>query len=1036
MTESTLNLQLDSYLSTLPPSNIDAEEDILGGIILDPEAMTRVVNILTPEAFFVGAHQEIYRAALTLYEEEKPTDFMTITSYLYDHKKLDKVGGQGKIAQLIGRTVSAVNIDRYAMLVMNKFFCRKLIESGNFIATIGADPYYTVEECIEKARNRLEETFAIPLKKEDKIGAYHKRLIAAIERIELTEEDPSLKYLKLKECAKSFKLSAKEVDEIWMKYLIYSEGAGELQSFSQLLAKGVDYTKWVLQGLLRQVGLTILHAPGGGFKTTFAYDLLYCLLKGIPWEGFPVTSKKRRVLIIQTDENISDTIPTLMARGYDESLDVSFVDRWNIQNGAAFNRYLSEFDPDIVLIDSLFSVSSGSLYSENDAEYARPILLINKIAQERGKQVLMIHHSNAEGGLRGTGAIKASATAVLSLAPDPDHPGQDSPWKILSIEKFRGRCLARYLLEFVAEFRRFIWHGEYKKQDESSSLKDRIVKFLSAHRNTRYEIEELMEFCGGAKASIRRAAGQLSAAGIISSCRKSQDRKTVYFLEWDGDDNGGGDWDGDGIDAPSDPSPEDRITSGSFDDHSNGSFSGLALPGDCSDLGTAKDPVITENPNLQLSKVTEENSEGAIAREGVEPETQSQQEEQPSDTSDHPKDPLPITPRSTTDPEVITKDQLANCRGLSIRQPFATLIAQGRKRYETRGQKTNYRGTVLIHAPQEIDKHSFKRIVKEQDDPALFPTSQVIAVAELADCIFMDERFINEQPDQELAYGLWEPGRWAWKLENIRPLKQSVMGTGALGLWKPNDLLMDRLGGAELCDRVDDPNNPSTERWECVQKCLIQLANYPDIQEEVLAAFTTVMSQRQKDEVMRRITSIADTDEAPGVEPVTDTDEAPGAEPVTDTDEAPGAEPVTDTDNEAPGAETVTTPDIFDQIEVGDRVCRSRENGDLGTTGIVTKKILSPRQIEIRFPDSVGSSKLRTATPEELEALRIKILCHLRTGTRIKFGSWTGKLSSKCKNGKWYVFWDGFPGKGIRKKYGEPPKKAIAPQDLEVIDES
>ncbi|WP_446359904.1 AAA family ATPase [Coleofasciculus sp. G2-EDA-02] len=945
------------------------------------------------------------------------------------------------------------------------------MESGNFIATIGSDPYYTVDECIEKARNRLEETFAIPLKKEDRIGACHKRLIAAIEQIELTEEDPSLKYLKLKECARNFKLSVKEIDEIWIKYLVHRDGTGELKTFQQVIAETDDYTKWLIQGLIRSVGLTVLHAKGGGGKTTIAYDWLYSLLRGVPWEGFPVTAPCRRVLIIQTDENKSDMIPTLIARGYSDELEVRFVDKWNIQNSAAFDRYLKEFDPDVVLIDSLFSVSAGSLVTENDAEYARPLLVINKIAEDRKKHVILIHHSNSEGGLRGTGAITASATAVMGLAPDPDHPGPDSPWRILTIEKFRGRCLARYSLEFFAENRRFICHGEHKKQDESSSLKDRIVSFLSAHRNIRYEIDELMEYCGGARASVRRAAGQLSAAGIISSCRKSlQDRRMVYFLEWEGDDNGGGDWDGDGIDAPSDPSPEDRITSGSFDDHSNGSFLEPAPPENYSDLGTAKDPVITENPNFQLSEVTEENAEGAIAQEETEPETQAQQEEQLSDTSDHSKDPPLITPRSTTDPDVITKDQLANCRGLSIQQPFATLIARGEKRFETRGQKTNYRGLILIHAPQKIDKHSFNRICREQDDPAEFPTSRVLAVAELTDCIFMDESFINEQPDQELLHGCWEPGRYAWKLENIRPLKQTVTGVGALGLWKPSDLLRDRLIDVELCDRADDPND---ERWVCVEKCVSQIKKHPELRNQI-PTFYSSLSDRQREELFRRLPPLkrgeVTVDEVPGVEPVTD--EALETEPVTDTNnEVPGVEPsdlkpgvrlvrfFEDDHNdpwrygtvvEAPSdlhlgqfriqydkfedsflvsldhlAKFRFAPsDLFDKIQVGDRLLRN------GAEWTCTKKSLSPKEIQVS-----KNGDTRTLKPSEVEALNFKIKA-LKPGLRIKLQHWYGRLSSRLKNGKWYVDWEGYPNQGLWKKYGEPPKSAIAPQDLEVVDES
>ncbi len=63
-------LNFQAYTDRLPPQNIDAEESILGGILLDPEAINRVVDLLRPEAFYLSAHQEIYRTALLLQSQE------------------------------------------------------------------------------------------------------------------------------------------------------------------------------------------------------------------------------------------------------------------------------------------------------------------------------------------------------------------------------------------------------------------------------------------------------------------------------------------------------------------------------------------------------------------------------------------------------------------------------------------------------------------------------------------------------------------------------------------------------------------------------------------------------------------------------------------------------------------------------------------------------------------------------------------------------------------------------------------------------
>ena len=79
--------------NNLAPSNIEAEEAILGSILLDPSAINTVADILTTDAFYVLAHQQIYKAALELYHQDQPTDLMAVSTWLSDRKLLKKVGG-------------------------------------------------------------------------------------------------------------------------------------------------------------------------------------------------------------------------------------------------------------------------------------------------------------------------------------------------------------------------------------------------------------------------------------------------------------------------------------------------------------------------------------------------------------------------------------------------------------------------------------------------------------------------------------------------------------------------------------------------------------------------------------------------------------------------------------------------------------------------------------------------------------------------------------------------------------------------------
>lgn len=139
----------------VPPANIEAEEAILGGILLDPAAINTVADILPADAFYVLAHQQIYKAALELYHQEQPTDLMAVSTWLSDRKLLKKVGGITKLSQLLNRTVSAINIDRYTKLVLEKYKRRQLIAAANEITALGYDNATELETVLNTSEEKI-----------------------------------------------------------------------------------------------------------------------------------------------------------------------------------------------------------------------------------------------------------------------------------------------------------------------------------------------------------------------------------------------------------------------------------------------------------------------------------------------------------------------------------------------------------------------------------------------------------------------------------------------------------------------------------------------------------------------------------------------------------------------------------------------------------------------------------------------------------------------------------------------------------------
>jgi len=142
-------------METVIMENVEAEQAVLGGILLDPEAIGRVAEMLQPESFSLRSHQTIYKAVLTLHSEGKPTDLMTVTFWLADQKLLEQVGGQLGLTQLVDRTVSAVNIDQYAKLILDKKTRRDLVSSAYKIIELAEDTSQELETVIQKSEEQI-----------------------------------------------------------------------------------------------------------------------------------------------------------------------------------------------------------------------------------------------------------------------------------------------------------------------------------------------------------------------------------------------------------------------------------------------------------------------------------------------------------------------------------------------------------------------------------------------------------------------------------------------------------------------------------------------------------------------------------------------------------------------------------------------------------------------------------------------------------------------------------------------------------------
>lgn len=139
----------------LPPQNVEAEEAVLGGILLDPEAIARVEDILIPNCFYVKQYQIIYDFCLKLYRKGIPTDLLTVKTKLEDNGQLKKIGGIDKLVNLTDSVVSSVNIDRYAELVVSDYKRRQLIQVGHEITEAGYNKFEDLEDIFDRSEKSL-----------------------------------------------------------------------------------------------------------------------------------------------------------------------------------------------------------------------------------------------------------------------------------------------------------------------------------------------------------------------------------------------------------------------------------------------------------------------------------------------------------------------------------------------------------------------------------------------------------------------------------------------------------------------------------------------------------------------------------------------------------------------------------------------------------------------------------------------------------------------------------------------------------------
>jgi replicative DNA helicase len=147
--------QLETTLDRLPPQNIEAEQSVLGAILLENEALPAALEILTPDDFYRDSHKKIFQAMLELYKKNEPIDLITLTNQMGRTGQLEEVGGASYLSSIVNLVPTAANVRYHSKIVKEKAILRNLIKTATEIVSMSYDEGIEVNELLDLAETKI-----------------------------------------------------------------------------------------------------------------------------------------------------------------------------------------------------------------------------------------------------------------------------------------------------------------------------------------------------------------------------------------------------------------------------------------------------------------------------------------------------------------------------------------------------------------------------------------------------------------------------------------------------------------------------------------------------------------------------------------------------------------------------------------------------------------------------------------------------------------------------------------------------------------
>ena len=420
MEEKTLSKQG----GRVPPQDLSAEKSLLGAVMLSENAITEVLNILKPEDFYEPRHVIIFEAMISLYDQHKPIDLLTLTTELKTRKKLKEIGGAPYLTELSTFVPAASHAKAYAEIIEKASVRRRLIEAGAKIAEQAYEEDANVNELVGEAEKKLFEV-SDKIIKSDYV-ALEDLMPDALERI--------VELKKNKGGIRGLKTGFHDIDKITAGF--------------------------------RKGDLIIVGARPAMGKTTMAQNLAYNI----------ASINKKGVLFFSMEMAASEIIDRIIS-------DVASVDSWKLQTGnlndEEFTRIddaMSEMDEVPIYIDdtsslNILEIRNKARRAMHDHQIGIVIIdylqLIAGSDRYKGNRVQEV--TEISRGLKILAReLEIPVVALAQLSRNVT--GRDDPRPVLSDLRESGS------IEQDADLVMFLHRPDYYKKDDEE--KDNITELL------------------------------------------------------------------------------------------------------------------------------------------------------------------------------------------------------------------------------------------------------------------------------------------------------------------------------------------------------------------------------------------------------------------------------------------------------------------------------------------------------------------------------------------------------------------------------